>query len=99
MTLTRGRTIFLNFGSPDRALEFAAKGRARIVVFEVSEDWVRSARSAAIPEYRTGALGGRQPRLVDIRFAEDQMEIPASLVDELQQFVVPGSGRAIDVAP
>jgi hypothetical protein len=99
VTLTRGQTIFLNFGSPERAAEFATKGRARIVAFEVSEDWVRSARSAAIPEFRTGALQGRQPRLVDVRFADDQLEIPGSLVDELQQFVIPGSGRAVDIVP
>jgi hypothetical protein len=99
VTLARGRTIFLNFGSAERAVEFAGKGRARIVMFEVSEDWVRSARSGAIPEHGTGALGGRQPRLVDVRFAEDQMEIPGSLVDELQQFIIPGSGRAVDIVP
>jgi hypothetical protein len=99
VTLARGQTIFLNFGSAERAIEFAGKGRARIVMFEVSEDWVRSARSAAVPEFRTGALRGRQPRLVDIRFAEDQMEIPGGLVDELQQFIIPGSGRAVDLIP
>jgi len=99
VTLTRGTTIYLNFGSYERAAEFLKKGRGRIVAFEVDEAWVQSARSAAIPEHGTGVLRGRQPRLVDIRFAEDQMEIPSSLIDELQQFIVPGSGRMVEVTP
>jgi hypothetical protein len=99
VTLTRGTTIYLNFGSYERAVEFLKKGRGRIVAFEVDEAWVQSARSAAIPEHGTGVLRGRQPRLVDIRFAEDQMEIPSNLIDELQQFIVPGSGRMVEVTP
>ena|GEM_PF-2590908 len=99
VTLTRGTTIYLNFGSYERAVEFLKKGRGRIVAFEVDEAWVQSARSAAIPEHGTGVLRGRQPRLVDIRFAEDQMEIPSSLIGELQQFIVPGSGRMVEVTP
>lgn len=99
VTLTRGTTIYLNFGSYERAVEFLKKGRGRIVAFEVDEAWVQSARSAAIPEHGTGTLRGRQPRLVDIRFAEDQMEIPSSLIDELQQFIIPGSGRMVEVTP
>lgn len=100
VAITRGQTIYLNFGSPERALEFVTQNRgtgARVVAFEVDEQWVQSLRSAAIPEFRTGPLAGRQPRLVDIRFAEDQMEIPSSLIDELVQFIVPGSGRSVEV--
>ena len=100
VTVARGETIYLNFGSPERALEFFNENRtagARIVSFEVSEDWVRSLRSGAIPEFDTKALQG-QPRLVDVRFAQDQMEIPGRLVDELQQFIVPGSGRVAELS-
>jgi hypothetical protein len=97
VTLAKGTTIHLNFGSYERALEFLGKGRGRIVAFEVEEAWIRSARSAAIPEHGTGALKGRVPRLVDIRFAEDQLETPAQFVDELQKFVVQGSGRVLKI--
>jgi hypothetical protein len=98
--IAQGVTHHLNFGSWDRALEFvrrSARGRTRVVIFEVDEEWVRSLRTAAIPEYRTRVLGGRQPRLVDVRFADDQMEIPPSLTGELQQFVVPGSGQVLEI--
>jgi hypothetical protein len=90
-----GAAAHLNFGSFERALEFVmqnSRGNARIIRFEVDEDWVRAARSAAIPEYETAPLAGRQPRLVDVRFAEGQLEIPASLINELNRFIVPGSG-------
>ncbi len=100
--VAQGVTHHLNFGSWDRALEFvrqSARGRARIIIFEVDEDWVRSLRSAAIPEYGTGELGGRLPRLVDVRFAEDQMEIPPRLTGELQRFVVPRSGIVLEFEP
>jgi hypothetical protein len=99
VTITRGSTIHLNFGSPDRAAEFLMKNRGRLVIFEVDEAWVQSVRSAAIPEHGTKALRGRQPRLVDVRFAEDQMEIPANLIDELQQFIIPKSGRTLELTP
>lgn len=102
VTIARGSTIHLNFGSYDRAVEFLQQNRrpgARIIAFEVNEQWVQSARSAAIPEFRTGSLRGKQPRLVDIRFAEDQMEIPASLIDEFLQFIIPGSGRVLQITP
>ena len=70
---------------------------SRIVAFEVEEQWVRAARSAAVPEGGTKAMGGKQPRLVDVRFADDQMEIPPKLIPDLQEFIVPGSGRVIEV--
>lgn len=99
--MTLGRSLgTLNFGSYERAVEFAqkeSKAGSRIVAFEVDEAWSQAARSAAIPEHGTGALGGSLPRLVDVRFAEDQMEIPASLLDEFEKFIVPGSGRVIEV--
>jgi hypothetical protein len=101
-----GETIYLNFGSEARAIEFLRENRgpgARIVAFEVDEEWVRAARSAAIPEYKTEALQGRQPRLVDVTVAEDQLEIPGStdpkydLTGELQDFIIPGTGRILNV--
>jgi hypothetical protein len=100
VTIERGHTIHLDFGSVERAREFLQKrgSGSRIVAFEVSEEWVRSLRSAALPERDTGLLHG-QARLVDVRYAEDQMEIPAHLVEELQQFIIPGSGRVVEVNP
>ena len=97
VTISR-TTIDLNFGSAERAVEFLQDHRgsgARIVIFEVDDEWVRALRSAAIPEHGTGSLG-RQPRLVDVRFAEDQMQIPGTLVPELENFVVPRSGRVLE---
>ena len=90
-----GAAVHLNFGSFERAVEFvlqSSQGKARIIAFEVDEAWVRAARSAAIPEHETAALAGRQPRVVDVRFAHDQLEIPAVLIPELNRFIVPGSG-------
>ena len=95
VTTTPG-TAYLNFGSVERALEFLAKRGpgARIVAFEVEESWVQSLRSAAVPERGTKFLQG-QPRLVDVRFAEDQMEIPANLLPEMEKFIVPGSAKVV----
>ena len=97
ITTTPG-TAYLNFGSLERALEFLAKrgAGARIVAFEVEESWVQSLRSAAVPEGGTKFLQG-QPRLVDVRFAEDQMEIPAALLPEMEKFIVPGSAKVVIV--
>ena len=95
-----GAAAHLNFGSFERAVEFVmqnSQGNARIIRFEVDENWVRAARSAAIPEHETAPLAGRQPRLVDVRFAEGQLEIPGSLINELNRFILPGSGVAHDI--
>lgn len=100
VTVAGGASVHLNFGSFERAIEFVldhSRGAARIFAFEVDEAWVRSARSAAIPEHETGALGGRQPRLVDVRFGDDQMEIPPGLISEMNRFITPGSGMVFDV--
>ncbi|WP_431287229.1 hypothetical protein [Roseateles chitinivorans] len=94
VTIDGGASAHLNFGSFERAVEFVmqnSQGNARIIAFEVDEGWVRSVRSAAIPEFGTVDLHG-QPRLVDVRFADDQLEIPSGLIGELNRFVKPGSG-------
>ncbi len=99
--VTLGRsTGYYNFGSLARAREFLAMrgSGARIVAFEVDDRWVRSLRSAVIPEGGTGPLQG-QPRLVDVTYAHDQFEIPASLAPEMEQFIIPGTGRVIAVNP
>lgn len=99
VTVARGETIYLNFGSIDRAVEFIRTNRprnARLVFFEVDEHWAQSVRSGAIPEQGTSGVRGTQ-RSVDVRAAEDQLEIPGGLVDELQQFIIPGSGRVVRV--
>jgi hypothetical protein len=95
VTTTSG-TLNLNFGSLERALEFFAKrgAGARIIAFEVDEAWVQSIRSAAMPEHLTSGLG-RDVRLVDVSYAEDQIQIPETLLPEMEKFVVPGSGKVL----
>lgn len=100
VTVAGGASVHLNFGSFERAVEFVldhSRGAARIFAFEVDEAWVRAARSAAIPEHETAALAGRQPRLVDVRFGDDQMEIPPGLISEMNRFIAPGSGMVFDI--
>jgi hypothetical protein len=106
---TRGRALNLNFGVFERAVEFLLAHRrgARLVVFEVEEGWFRSLRSAATPERGQpvvpGAPGIRDvtgvPRTVDVRFGPDQLQVPASLVPELGEFIVPNSGRVLEFTP
>jgi hypothetical protein len=95
VTTTSG-TLNVNFGSLERALEFFAKrgSGARIIAFEVDEAWVQSVRSAAIPEHTTAGMG-KEVRLVDVKFAEDQMQIPEKLLPEMEKFIVPGSGKVL----
>jgi hypothetical protein len=90
--------IHLNFGSEERALEFLREHRpgGRIVAFEVDEAWVQSLRSSAIPQSGTTGMRG-VPRLVDVRMADDQIELPIGLLDELEEFLIQGSGRTLVV--
>jgi hypothetical protein len=99
VSVMSGSTIHLNFGSEERALEFLQKREvgAKIIAFEVDEQWIQSLRSAAVPEHGTRVIGGQQPRLVDVTYAHDQLEIPPSLIGELQDFIVPGSGRILQI--
>jgi hypothetical protein len=104
--LTRA-TLNVNFGVFERAIEFILEHRpgARLKVFEVSEDWFQSLRSGSIPERGVPAAPSLprlqdiqgQPRTVDIRFAEDQLQIPPNLVDEFERFIIPGSGRTVEI--
>jgi hypothetical protein len=92
--------VHLNFGSSERAFEFIDKPKygpgARVVAFEVDEQWVQAARSGARPE--SGATR-KELQLGDVRFADDQMYVPERLVPEFEAFVVPGSGRVLYVEP
>jgi hypothetical protein len=36
---------------------------------------------------------------VDVSRAADQLQIPAALVPEFEDFVVPGSGRVVEFTP
>ncbi len=104
-----GATLNLNFGVYERAVEFLLQHRpgGRIKVFEVNEEWFQSLRSSAVPERGVPVDPSMpsladvtgNPRLVDVRFAEDQLQIPPSLVNELQRFVVPRSGRIFEIVP
>ena len=107
--LRAGRALNLNFGVFERASEFLIAHRrgARLVVFEVEEGWFQSLRSTATPERgQPGVPGGPTigavtdvPRTVDVRFGQDQLQIPDSLQAELQEFIVPGSGRVVEFTP
>lgn len=112
-----GAMAHLNFGSFERAMEFVAnssRGQARIIQFEIDENWMRSARSAAIPETMMVQDGNRMrparsptldqmaervPALVDVRFGHDQLGLPPGLIGEANRFIVPGSGRVHEIPP
>jgi hypothetical protein len=107
--LRADRALNLNFGVFERAAEFLIAHRrgARLVVFEVEEGWFQALRSAASPEQGRPAVPGAPgisavtdvPRTVDVRFGQDQLQIPDSLQAELQEFIVPGSGRVLEFTP
>jgi hypothetical protein len=107
--LRTGRALNLNFGVFERAAEFLIAHRrgARLVVFEVEEGWFQSLRSTATPERGQPAVPGGPairdvggvPRTVDVRFGQDQLQIPDSAQAELQEFIVPGSGRVVEFTP
>lgn len=40
-----------------------------------------------------------RPRTVDVRFGHDQLQLPGSLIPELNEFIVPGSGRLVEFRP
>ena len=106
---TGGNALNLNFGVFERAVEFllASRRGARLAVFEVEEGWFEALRSAATPEQGRAAVAGAPgirdvqglPRTVDTRYGEDQLQIPGSLQPELQEFIVPGSGRVLEFGP
>jgi hypothetical protein len=97
--------LHLNFGSFERALEFLgmrdlSRG-ARIVVFEVPEGWVGSMRSAAIPERAATSVDpllSRQPQLVDVTYAHDQLAVSRQQLDALNQAIIPRSGRVLEIS-
>jgi hypothetical protein len=99
VSIVRGATLNANFGSLERAMEFLRSNRnvpgARIIAFEVDEAFARSLRSAAIPETSATSVPGVRTQLVDVASAPDQLQIPASLVDDLSTHVIPNSGRVL----
>ncbi|MEW2352934.1 hypothetical protein [Spirillospora sp. NPDC029432] len=95
---TKGDMLNLNFGVFERALEFLIGHRpgGRLVVYEIDEAWFSALRGSARPELEAPP---ETTRLVDVRFAEDQLQLPPDLIPELLEFVVPGSGRVLEFAP
>ena len=67
--------------------------------------------AAAVVDRDTGASIARRggaptiknvdnvPRTVEIRLGEDQLQLPPSLIPELNEFIIPGSGRVVEIAP
>ncbi|MFE5813197.1 hypothetical protein ACFQ6S_07320 [Streptomyces sp. NPDC056479] len=39
------------------------------------------------------------PRIVDTRYGVDQLQVPAELLPELQEFIVPNTGRVLEFTP
>jgi hypothetical protein len=106
---TGGQALNLNFGVFEQAVEFLLTNRraARLVVFEVEEGWFRALRGPATPERGRPVIPGEPklrevkglPRTVDIRRGEDQLQVPSSLLPELEEFIVPRSGRVLEFTP
>ncbi|MFE5588113.1 hypothetical protein ACFQ87_43745, partial [Kitasatospora sp. NPDC056531] len=40
-----------------------------------------------------------RPRVVDTRYGQDQLQVPENLIPELNEFIVPGSGRVVEFKP
>lgn len=105
---TAGNALNVNVGSLERAVEFLVEKRAgaSLKVYEVEAGWLRALRGVATPERGTPIESDLSiktvqdvPRTVDVRMAQDQLQIPASLVGEFNEFVVQGSGRQLEFVP
>lgn len=88
------------------------KPGTKIKVFEVDGKWFDSVRSIATPEKGVGndpirdlgsgeptkikPLRGITPQTVDVTKASDQLKVHSQIIPELQDFIIPGSGRILD---
>jgi RHS repeat-associated protein len=86
--------LFVNVGQRDRALEFLARRgeTAELVQFEVSEGFINTLRSTAVPQ-RFGRQAPGRPQVVDATRAVDQFGIPSELFGDLLKSIEPGSVR------
>ena len=104
---THGLDLNLNVGSFERAVEFIIEHRpgSTLKLFEVDRNWLRNLRAIATPEQAppqpTGALKDVTgvARNVDTRTAADQLQLDGSLVGELGEFIVQGTGRELIFLP
>ena len=90
--------LFLNFGDEARAHQFltqrVGQGHVDDVIksFDVPTPFVDSVRAASVPQ-DLGRLYPSAPQLVDTTKAVDQYGLPACWIGNLNQAIVPGSGR------
>jgi filamentous hemagglutinin len=93
------QTLFLNFGSKERAVEFLNKridqGMAspEIKSFEVTKKFFDDIKSTAVPESLARQNPG-SPILVDPTKAANQFGIRVDQFDSLRNSIIPGSGRS-----
>ncbi|GLY16395.1 hypothetical protein LWF15_29840 [Kineosporia rhizophila] len=81
-----------------RGVSTPEQGRAHQVLV------VDEATRTATPLHPDGTAPGITdvkglPRIVDTRYGIDQLQVPPSLLRELNEFIVPGSGRVLEFTP
>jgi RHS repeat-associated protein len=88
------RMLYLNFGQPARAREFAAlRGpSAYVISFEVTGEFIERVRSLSFQPGRA-EYDANRPQLTDVTRAPDQYGVPASWSADLLGNIIPGSVR------
>jgi hypothetical protein len=89
----------LNAGNAEVAIDWLIRRgpESQLVAFQVDEAFIRSVRSGAIPEHDTSALNP-PARQVDIHHGDDQLQLSAEHIGQLQDNVVPGTGIVISLS-
>jgi hypothetical protein len=89
----RGVSIFIGFDR-DRAYSWLEReGKQYVVAFEVEEEFLDRLRRTATPEAEFDRVA---PARVDIGYP-DQFMIPPGMFDELEEAIIPGSGRILRI--
>jgi YD repeat-containing protein len=93
------RALFVNFGQPERAREFALKlrkGQATVTAVEVDASLLDKLRAISVTEKESKGSNGA-PLRVDVDKAPDQYSLRRkSHIQWLREAIVPGSARVID---
>lgn len=94
----KNNRLFLNFGSKARAEEFLAKRLAQgstgtqIKSFKVKRGFLEEIRRLAVPEHLSKQYPNR-PIVVDISKAPDQYGLNPQLIQDLEMFIIQGTGK------
>ena len=94
----KSKTLFLNFGDEQRAMEFLQKrlsqgmSDATIKSFEVPKSFVNKIRTSAVLESEASKFPGR-PILVDVTKAGDQYGLRSKQILELENNIINKSGK------